>query len=113
MALGAPAARDLLPRSRRDLLEQAVGAAGAAAEGHMVIAGDRQDIPDSSSLQRSAQLGVGAVDLVPGDPGVGDEVYGIPGFRPGRSRSSRSYSVAVFNASYAAVSTLVMLLALK
>jgi hypothetical protein len=36
-----------------------------------------------------------------------------PGFRPGGSRSSRSYSVAVFNASYAAVSTLVMLLALK
>jgi hypothetical protein len=48
---------------------------GANAEGHMVIAGDRQDIPDSLGLQRSAQLGVGAVDLVAGhpshrDPGV-------------------------------------------
>jgi hypothetical protein len=46
----------------------------------------------------------------------------ISGVRPGPRnprvsargfRSSRSYSVAVFNASYAAVSTLVMLLALK
>src|SRR5215203_2219060 len=72
VALGAPAARHLLPRPRRDLGEQAVGAVSGAAEGHMVIAGDRQDISDSSSLQRSAQLGVGAVDLVAGDPGRRD-----------------------------------------
>src|SRR6266498_2570802 len=58
VAFGALAARDLLPRPRRDLLEQAIGTAGDAAEGHVVIAGDRQDIPDSSGLQGSAQLGV-------------------------------------------------------
>jgi site-specific DNA recombinase len=75
VALGALAARHLLPRPRRDLPKQNVGAVGADAEGHLVIAGDRQDITDSSGLQRSAQPWVGAVDLVAGhpshrDPGV-------------------------------------------
>jgi hypothetical protein len=45
VALGALAARDLLPCPRGDLPEQDVGTVGGAAEADQVVAGDRQEVP--------------------------------------------------------------------
>jgi hypothetical protein len=69
VALGALAARQLLPGPRRDMPEQGIGTLGGATEWHAMVAGDRQHIADLASLQLGAQPGVGAVDLVTGDPG--------------------------------------------
>jgi hypothetical protein len=52
--------------------EQGIGTLGGATEGHAMVAGDRQHIADLASLQLGAQPGVGAVDLVTGDPGRRD-----------------------------------------
>jgi hypothetical protein len=68
VALGALAARHLLPRPRRDMPEEGVGTLGGATEGHAVVAGDRQHIADLARLQLSPQPGVGAVDLVTSNP---------------------------------------------
>jgi hypothetical protein len=68
VALGAGAARHLLPRPRRDMPEEGVGTLGGATEGHAVVAGDRQHIADLARLQLSPQPGVGAVDLVTSNP---------------------------------------------
>jgi hypothetical protein len=52
--------------------QQGVGALGGATGPDRVVAGDRQHVADLAGLQRGAQGGVGAVDLVAGDPGGRD-----------------------------------------
>jgi len=52
--------------------DQGVGGAGGATEADRVVAGHRQHVADASALQLGPQLGVGAVDLVTGDPGRRD-----------------------------------------
>jgi hypothetical protein len=68
VALGALAARHLLPRPRRAMPEEGVGTLGGATEGNAVVAGDRQHIADLAGLQLGPQPGVGAVDLIAGHP---------------------------------------------
>jgi hypothetical protein len=68
VAVGARAARDLLPCPRGDLPEQGVGTVGGAAEADEVVAGHRQHLAHPAGLQGGPQPRVGAVDLVTGDP---------------------------------------------
>ena len=72
VALGAPAGRHALPCPRWDMGDQGVGGAGGATEADRVVAGHRRHVADASALQLGPQLGVGAVDLVTGDPGRRD-----------------------------------------
>ena len=55
VALDAATGGDALPGSRRDTPEQGVGAVGAPASDHAMIAGHRQDVadPGRSSPARS------------------------------------------------------------
>jgi hypothetical protein len=58
VALGALAARELLPRPRRDTPEQGVGTLGGATEAHPVVAGDRQHLADPAGLQLGPNPGL-------------------------------------------------------
>jgi hypothetical protein len=58
VALGALAARELLPRPRRDTQEQGVGTLGGATEAHPVVAGDRQHLADPAGLQLGPNPGL-------------------------------------------------------
>src|SRR5512133_1219721 len=87
VALGALAARHLLPCTGRDTPEQGVGALGGATDPDAVVASDRQHIADLAALQLRPHPRVGAVDLVPGDPAGRDPgVQGAAdhGLRQGR-----------------------------
>src|SRR5215218_606041 len=70
VALGALAARHLLPGPRRDLADQGVSAVAGAAgvEVDTMVAGHRHHLPDRSGFQLGPQGRVGAVDLVAGHP---------------------------------------------
>jgi hypothetical protein len=58
VAFGAFAGRHLLPCPRGDLPEQGVGTLGGAAEGHVVVAGDRQHVANAAGLKGGPQPGV-------------------------------------------------------
>jgi hypothetical protein len=63
---------------------------GGAADPDAVVAGDRQHVADLSGFQLGPQFGVGAVDLVAGDPACWDAgVKGAGQHRRGQSRLGR------------------------
>jgi hypothetical protein len=72
VAFGSSSRGQLLPGPLRKLLDQGIGAERARTGGDLVVAGNREDVPELPLLQRGPQVRVAPVDLVACHPGDGN-----------------------------------------